>query len=220
MSDLLDNPKLNDNRDYMYSDTGFYFRQEFPIISDLIATGSKVIDLGCGNGSMMAYVLEKKAVDIIGVEITQSGIENCIKHNLLAKLGAIDKKNTYIDFKDDQFDYAICNVTLQMVMYPEVLLSEMRRISRFQIISFPNFAYFGNRFDLMFNGCMPRPMLHSYSWYNTGHIHQLSVRDFKNYCHVNNWKIMKEVNLGCFRKLADVCLQNFFSKESIFLLSK
>ena len=65
-----------------------------------------------------------------------------------------------------------------MVMYPEVLLKEMKRISKYQIISFPNFAFYKNRIDLLFNGRMPKPMLFDYKWYNTGHIHQFSISDF------------------------------------------
>jgi methionine biosynthesis protein MetW len=82
------------------------------------------------------------------------------------------------EIPDASFDYAICNVTLQMVMYPEVTLREMKRIAQCQIISFPNFAFLLNRLELLLLGRMPRRMLSGYSWYNTGHIHQFSIRDF------------------------------------------
>lgn len=216
----LDNPELNDNRDYNFSSEDFYFREEFLIIGDWIKNGSKVIDLGCGNGSLLKYLKNKNNLAIEGIEISQSGVDFCLRNNLKAKQGEIDKKETYNNYQDNQFDYAVCNVTIQMVKYPEILIKEMARISKYQIISFPNFAYFENRLDLLFNGIMPRPMLHKYSWFNTGHIHQLSNRDFKNFCKQNNLKIIKQAHFGFFKKVASLIWPNFFSKESIFLCEK
>ena len=84
-----------------------------------------------------------------------------------------------LSYADNEFDLSICHITIQMVMYPEVLLKEMKRISKFQIISFPNFAFYKNRMDLLFNGRMPKPMLFGYKWFSTGHIHQFSLKDFE-----------------------------------------
>jgi methionine biosynthesis protein MetW len=95
-----------------------------------------------------------------------------------------------------QFDYAICNVTIQMVMYPEVLVSEMKRIAHYQIISFPNFAQLLNRLDLLLRGRMPKPMLFGYDWYNTGHIHQLSVKDFLKLAEKFNLTICEQSHIG------------------------
>lgn len=216
----LDNPELNDNRNYDFSQENFYIRGEFSIISDWVKNKSKIIDLGSGNGSLMKYLKDKNDAIIEGVEISQSGVDFSLKNNLDARQGEIDKLETYSDCKNNQFDYAICNVTIQMLVYPEVALKEMARISKYQIISFPNFAYFENRLDLLFNVIMPRPMLHKYSWFNTGHIHQLSNRDFKDFCKQNNMKIIKQAHLGCFKKIANLVWSNFFSKESIFLCEK
>lgn len=217
----IDNPIINDNRDYNFSGQSFYCREEFPIINSWIKNGSKVIDLGCGNGSLMNYILKNnKNIDIFGIEISQSGVDFCQSNNLPSENNRIDVIDVYNKYKDEEFDYSVCNVTIQMLMYPENTLKEMFRISKFQIISFPNFAYFGNRLDLLFNGVMPRPMLHGYSWYNTGHIHQLSLRDFKKFCYNNNIKILRQKHLGCFKFLANLFFPNFFSKESIFLCQK
>ena len=92
--------------------------------------------------------------------------------------GRIDEA---LPWPDRSFDYALCNVTLQMVMYPEKLLSEMARVASRQIVCFPNFANLRNRLELLLMGRMPRAMLFGYSWWDTGHIHQLSVRDFEEY---------------------------------------
>ncbi|OGY86968.1 MAG: hypothetical protein A3G01_01640 [Candidatus Kerfeldbacteria bacterium RIFCSPLOWO2_12_FULL_43_9] len=95
-----------------------------------------------------------------------------------------------LPYKDKEFDYALCNVTIQMVMYPEVLLQEMKRIAKYQILSFPNFAFLPNRLDLLIRGRMPHFMIPSYKWYSTGHIHQLSINDFSDLCKELNLKIL------------------------------
>ena len=184
---FIDNPVSNDNRQYKY-DKDFYFREEFPIIADWVEEGSKIIDLGCGNGALIKFILDKKNVEIEGIERSSSGVEVCRGAGFNVVVGEIDKKETYQNYSDQQFDYAICNVTLQMVMFPEVLLQEMNRISKNLIISFPNFAHISNRLDLLFKGRMPQSMLYGYKWYNTGHIHQFSLNDFK--------KIVAKMGLG------------------------
>jgi methionine biosynthesis protein MetW len=220
MSKEIDNPQKNDNRNYLYPRDKFYFRGEFPIICDWIENNSKVIDLGCGNGSLMKYILDRKKVEIDGIEISGSGVEACKKNNLRAIVGEIDKAGTYKNYSDNQFGYAICNVTIQMVMHPEVLVKEMKRIAKNVIISFPNFAYIGNRFDLLLNGRMPKPMMYGYEWYNTGHVHQLSVEDFKNFCLKENIIINRQEHLGFLKYPAKLISSNLFSKIAIYLCGK
>jgi len=213
----LDNPLLNDNRNYDFTKESFYTRAEFPIISEWINTGAKIIDLGCGNGSLLKYLEEKKSVKSEGLEISQSGVDFCLENKLKARRAAIDELQTYANYGNQEFDYAICNVTIQMLMYPEILIQEMKRISRYQIISFPNFAYFENRLELLLCGVMPQKMLYKYRWYNTGHIHQLSIRDFLKLCDHHKIKIIKEKHLGFFGRLADFFRPNLFSKVAIYL---
>lgn len=171
----IDSPLYNDNRNYDYSIAFAEEREEYKLICELIEPNSKVIDLGCGNGSLLEKLIKEKNVKGEGVELSSSGVEACKKKGLKVLQGRIDEK---LPFDDNVFDYSICNVTIQMVMYPEVLLSEMKRISKYQIVSFPNFAFYKNRLDLLLKGRMPKPMLFGYKWYSTGHIHQLSIKDF------------------------------------------
>jgi methionine biosynthesis protein MetW len=192
MSKPLDTPGVNDNRCYDYSGHAVTQRAEYPIIVSWIPTGAKVIDLGCGNGSLLELLKREKKVNELGIELTQSGVNACLEKSLNVRMGMIDRPIEGV--ADKEFDYAICNVTLQMVMYPEILLLEMARISKYQIISFPNFAHLRNRLDLLVNGRMPQPMLFGYSWHNTGHIHQLSIRDF----------------LGCIKKMGLVVEKEFY----------
>ena len=219
-TNIIDNPKENDNRNYNYQGLDFYERAEFPIINQWLKHGSKVIDLGCGNASLIKYILDRKSVDIHGVELSLPGVRYAVGHGYKVKNGRIDEEKTYQEYSEDEFDYSICNVTLQMVMYPEIVIKQMKRISRYQIISFPNFAYLKNRIDLLINGRMPLPMLHGYSWYNTGHIHQLSIKDFKIYCLKHGIKIIDSYQLGCLKFIANYFWSNLFSKEAVYLCSK
>lgn len=216
---FIDDPQSNDNRQYNY-DENFYFRAEYPIITEWVKEGSKVIDLGCGNGALMKYILERKNVSIEGIDFSTSGVEVCKANGLKAVLGAIDQKGTYLDYSDDYFDYAICNVSLQMVSYPEIVLQEMRRISKYIIVSFPNFAHVTNRFELLFKGRMPQSMLYGYKWYNTGHIHQFSIDDFEKMIKEMDLEIVEVEHVGRWKKIANFFLPNIFSKESIYLLRK
>ncbi|MCW3464707.1 methionine biosynthesis protein MetW [Chitinophaga nivalis] len=165
----------NDNRNYNYEDYPSERRGEYEAVLDLLSPGSKVVDLACGNGALMELMINEKQCTCIGMELSPSGVATCLQKGLQVTEGRIDEK---LPYADNAFDVAVCNVTIQMVLYPETLLAEMKRISRRQIISFPNFAYFRNRLDMLLYGRMPKPMLFGYQWYNTGHIHQLSLRDF------------------------------------------
>ncbi len=217
MREVIDHPESNDNRKYDYTSQGKYWRGEFPIIAQWIDPQSTVLDLGCGNGSLMQYLIDQKQVEPIGVEISPSGVEIAQAQGLRVSLGSIDDSTVYASFADKQFDYVVCNVTLPMVSFPEVVLAQMQRVARFQIISFPNFAYLGNRLDLLVHGRYPQKMLFGYTWYSTGLIHQLSIADFKKYCREHNMQIIRSAHLGATRHLASVCFPNLFSKEGIFL---
>ncbi len=187
----------NDNRNYDYTYSDFKERTEYNLIAELVHNNSNIVDLGCGNGSLITKLIKENNCIAKGVEISSSGVEVCKRNKLDVLHGRIDEA---LPFADNEFDYAICNVTIQMVMYPEVLLSEMKRISKYQIISFPNFGFYKNRFDLLFNGRMPRPTLFGYNWFNTGHIHQLSKIDFEELINkiggmrIKNIKMLKPKN--------------------------
>lgn len=171
----IDIPQNNDNRNYDYSNFKDSNRLEYSTVIDFIRPNSRVVDLGCGNGALLARLKNEKNIVESGIEISESGVEICQKRGLQVQLGRIDER---LPFVDNAFDYAICNVTIQMVTYPEILLKEMKRVSKYQIISFPNFAFWKNRIELLISGRMPQKMLFGYSWYSTGHIHQLSISDF------------------------------------------
>jgi len=217
----IDDPFKNDNRQYDFTHHLNDERREFPIISELIPHGSKVIDLGCGNGTLLLHLQKERHASVKGVELIASGVEMCRRKNLDVVQGRIDER---LPFEDNSFDYAVCNVTIQMVMYPEVLLSEMKRIARFQIISFPNFAFYKNRLELMFHGVMPAYLLYGYQWYNTGHIHQLSLKNFNHLVHSISGLLIRKLHYeevsNPIKNSLIKAFPNLFMPIPIFLLEK
>lgn len=210
---------MMNTRDYIFKENYVTSRLEYEVICEWIPKDSVVVDLACGDGSLLSK-LQKKGIMGIGVEISESGVKSGMKKGVKMIKGRADQ---ILNFKDKEFDYAVCNVSIQMVSYPEILFSEMMRVSKRQIISFPNFGFFLNRLEMIVKGRMPKTMLFGYQWYSTGHIHQLSVADFLDFCVKNNIKILKQKHLH-YRKIPPFLypildlFPNFFSLTSIFMV--
>jgi len=212
---------MNDNRKYKYSTKSTTDRPEFYIIREWVEPGKRIIDLGCGDGSLLE-ILKTKNICGTGLDLSTTAIKSAKSKGLTAIRKKIDAK---LPFPNNSFDYSICCVTLQMVMYPEILLSEMVRISKKQIISFPNFAFILNRLDLLLNGKFPRFMLFGYSWYSTGHIHQLSIRDFELYIESLKLKVIERkpfifTKLGRIPGMLLGANPNFWASSVVYLLEK
>ncbi|MEJ5263063.1 MAG: methionine biosynthesis protein MetW [Ignavibacterium sp.] len=218
---MIDQPNQNDNRNYNYSGFEDFERPDYKYIVELVKENSSIIDLGCGNGSLIKLLKETKKCEVKGIELSESGVNIANGKGLDVIQGRIDET---LPFNDNQFDYAICHVTIQMVMYPEILLREMKRIAKFQIISFPNFAFYKNRIELLLKGRMPKKMLFGYKWYNTGHIHQLSVKDFIDLVNeIPGLNILKQTYIKTnspFKNIMMRLFPNLFQQISIFLLKK
>ena len=218
---MIDHPLHNDNRSYDYEGFRDTDRPDYADIVSMIPHGSRVIDLGCGNGALLQRLEKERSVTGTGVEISESGVQICRSKGLTVYQARIDEP---LPYGDDVFEYAICHVTIQMVMYPEILVQEMRRIARFQIISFPNFAFYKNRLELLTRGRMPKRMLFGYRWYSTGHIHQLSMSDFLELVReIGGLKIIKQKSpstTGRLKRLVMSAFPNLLQPLFIVLLQK
>ena len=218
---MIDDPKVTDNRNYDYSHYTSSQRNEYSQIVSLIPQHSKVLDLGSGNGSLLELLRSQKQCEALGVEISQTGVDVSLQKGLRVIHGSID---TSLPFSENEFDFAVCNVTMQMVNYPEQLLREMKRVAKASIVSFPNFGFYRNRLEMLLNGAMPTTMLFGYQWFNTGHIHQLSFQDFlKLVDFVGGLKVNKVLYTPSGSGLKDLgqkLLPNLFSMTPIILLTK
>ena len=195
--------------------------KDFNVISNMIPTRSCVIDVGCGDGSLLKYLDKNKNINGRGLEIDQDKIRECLAKGISVIQG--DADIDLADYPDKSFDYSILTYTLQATKRPKKVLEELVRISNKAIVSFPNFGYWKIRMHLLINGTMPISNELSYSWYETPNLHFCTIFDFIDLCKKTNIKIENKVNLK--RHLIQDYKQkswvdNCFSESGMFLISK
>ena len=163
-------------------------RPDLDIIQHWIRPGSRVLDLGCGDGSLLEYLKIHRDVSEIGLEISPEKIQKCLARgvNVIEQ----DLNKSLANFKDKSFDTVLFTQTLQAVSYPDVLIDEMLRIGRNCIVTFPNFGHWRARLYLTTKGRMPVSNFMPYQWYNTPNIHFCTVRDFDVLCREKQIKII------------------------------
>lgn len=161
----------------------------YDLVSGDIGEGSKVLDLGCGDGVLLQLLQRNKHIIGFGVEISEDGVSKCVEKGLYCYHGDIDEGLS--DYKNQSFDYVILNQTLQSTKKPEYVIKEIMRISNNAIISFPNYGYIKMRLQFLLTGKMPKNILQPYEWYETPDIHHLTINDFYNFCKLNNFNIKK-----------------------------
>lgn len=191
----------------------------YSIIQNLIEENSTILDLGCGDGTLME-LLKNKNIKVQGIEINQDNVIKCLEKGLSVIQGDIDKGLK--EYLDKTYDYVILNSTLQSTQKPDYVIREMLRVGKKIIVSFPNFAYWRVRFYLFFKGKMPKSKMLPFEWYNTPNIHLLTIEDFYEFSKKNNIKIEKticmkkgEISHNIFSRL----FNNFFAQEVIFICS-
>jgi methionine biosynthesis protein MetW len=190
----------------------------YDLIIEEIPEGSRVLDLGCGDGTLLSELRDKKGVDGFGVEISAAGLSQCLEKGLYCCQGDID--DGLSDYKDNSFDYVIINQTLQDVKKPEFVVNEIMRICLNTIVSFPNLGFILNRFQLMFKGEMPKNKLLPYEWFESPNIHLLSINDFLRYCRINHYPIKKELHFSIRPDGERVVKHypNLFAQYGLFIL--
>ena len=154
-------------------------RPDFAAIAAWIPKGASVLDLGCGDGSLLRYLKETRAVRGYGVEINDLDIVSCIANGV--NVIQNDLESGLSDFEDDSFDFVILSQTLQATRHTEALIREMLRVGREGIVSFPNFGYWKNRLNVL-RGNMPVSRDLPYQWYDTPNVHLCTLHDFEMFC--------------------------------------
>lgn len=196
-------------------------RLNYSIITDIVDKGAKVLDLGCGDGTLLAQLTEEKGVNGIGIEINQDAVISSIEKGLSVIQGDIDEGLK--GFQDKKYDWVILNQTLQSTEKPDYVVDEMLRVGKKAVVSFPNFAYWKVRFYLFFTGHMPKSKILPFEWYDTPNIHLLTINDFYKFCKKRDIKILKSVYMtraNVKKNFLMKFLSNFFTEEVIFVISK
>ena len=195
-------------------------KTEFKIISDLIDKNSHVLDVGCGDGILMEFLIKEKKVNIRGIEISKAKVQNCIAKGLTIIEG--NAEDDLRQFPNKSFDYVILSQTLQAFLNPEKVIDELLRIGKQAIVTIPNFGYWKIGLHLLLKGTMPVTKTLPDEWYNTANIHLCTIKDFVNFSRSKNFKLSKSIALKNDQKSfitnSNLNRKNFISNLGIFLI--
>ena len=173
-------------------------RPDLQLIADWIPAGSRVLDLGCGDGQLLAYLQNHKQAAAYGVDFDVANVVRCVQVGVNAIQG--DLEAGLAEFEDQRFDYVILSQTIQAMRHTEEILNEMLRVGREAIVTFPNFGYWQNRWQIM-QGHMPVSDDMPYQWYNTPNIHWCMLGDFEALCTKNGIRIRERVVMANGRQV-------------------
>ena len=197
-------------------------KPEYQIISNIITENSRVLDVGCDDGTLMEFLKQNKKVDIRGIEISKKKVQICISKGLTVIEG-----NAELDLKqfpNESFDYVILGQTLQAFVNPEIVILELLRVGKKAIVTIPNFGHWKVRLNLLFKGTMPVTETLPNDWYNTPNIHMCTIKDFFKFSKIMNFKIFNSLALANknVSKInnSNLFIKNLFSELGIFLIEK
>ena len=195
-------------------------KKEFEVISQIIKNNKRVLDVGCGDGTLMEYLKNNQQNDVRGLEPQKEFVQKCISKGLSVIEGDAEKELS--QFQEKSFDYVVLSQTLQAFFNPEEVLNHLLRIGKQTIVSIPNFGYGKVRLHLLFKGTMPITKNLPNEWYNTPNLHMCTIKDFVNFCNKKNIKIDKSMCLTN-EKISEITSKNMgskniFSQLGIFLI--
>ncbi|SLN26225.1 methionine biosynthesis protein MetW [Oceanibacterium hippocampi] len=197
-------------------------RDDLLLIAEMVAANSRVLDVGCDDGSLLAFLARHSNVDARGIEISQAGVNSCVSRGLSVIQG--DADTDLVDYPADSFDYAILSQTLQAMRQPRTVLNELLRVGRRAIVSFPNFGFWKVRLDLLLRGRMPMTDALDAAWYETPNIHFCTILDFVLLCRDLGITIEQSIITGQtgkpLRHLGTGRVANLFGATGVFLLSR
>lgn len=193
-------------------------RVDLSVIANWIEPESRVLDLGCGKGELLSYLIHHKRVKGMGLEIDEESLLACVEKGI--PVIQRDINLSLQDVEDQSFDYVIIGQTLQQLRHPDQLILESLRIGRYVIVSFPNFGYYRIRFSLLFSGRMPKSKALPYEWYNTPNIHLMTLQDFKDFCKNYNIDVHQWYYFWQKRGGKWMVFPNWFASGCIALMSR
>ncbi len=197
-------------------------RNDLRLIADLIEPNTRVLDVGCGDGALIAHLSNKKNVDARGIEISQEGVNACVALGLSVIQG--DADTDLVTYPENAFDYVILGQTLQATRDPKKVIQALLRIGENAVVSFVNFGHWRNFILLAFQGRMPVPLKTEYHWFNSPDIHLCTIKDFVNLCDTLDLQIKKCISLNRDNSTRNIKSRsrfaNLFSEQAIFLLKQ
>jgi methionine biosynthesis protein MetW len=197
-------------------------KKEFKVIADLLPENTRVLDVGCGDGSLMSLLVKEKNIEVRGLELEKQNVQKCIYKGLPVIQG--NAETELHQFPTQSFDYVILSQTLQAFYNPEKVLKELLRIGKSVIVSIPNFGYWRVRTSLLFFGKMPVTKNLPNMWYNTPNLHMCTIKDFYKFCHERDIKLDKALALQNEKTSsiseANLNIKNLSAELGIFLLEK
>jgi methionine biosynthesis protein MetW len=192
-------------------------RPDLAIIAANVAPGSRALDVGCGDGELMASLRDVKQADVRGLEIDAANVSLAVARGLSVVQGDADTDLVY--YPDDAFDYAILSQTLQTARMPDRVLNDLLRIGRRAFVSFPNFAYWKVRWGLLWGGRMPVTPALPVSWHETENIHQLTIDDFRAFIAERGIEVEDAWFLTGNRRISSAAA-NWRAEHAVFLLKR
>lgn len=190
-------------------------RPDLAIIADNVAPGARVLDVGCGDGALMAALRDTKGVDARGLEIDAGNVAAAVSRGLSVIQG--DADSDLAGYPDASFDYAILSQTLQTTRRPDLVLEHLLRIGRHAFVSFPNFAHWRVRTSLLWGGRMPVTRLLPEQWYDTPNIHHVTIDDFRAFLRTGGVTMEGAWFLSGDKRTTSAGA-NFFAEHAVFLL--
>ena len=197
-------------------------KKEFQIISELIENNKRVLDVGCGDGTLMKHLKDNKNIDTRGLEISKNNVQLCISKGLSVIEGNAERDLQ--QFPDLSFDYVILSQTLQAFYNPEKVIDDLLRVANKAIVTIPNFGFWKVRLHLFFQGTMPVTKHLPNEWYNTPNLHMCTIKDFVNFCTHKKINLFKSLALH-EEKESDINnknlnIKNLLSELGIFLIER
>jgi methionine biosynthesis protein MetW len=197
-------------------------KNEFKVIADLIEKNTRVLDVGCADGTLMKFLKDNKNIDIRGLELSKDKVQECIAKGLTVIEGNAEKDLK--QFPDKSFDYVVLSQTLQAFLNPEVVISELLRVGKKAIVTIPNFGYWKVRLHLLTKGTMPITKTLPDEWYNTPNLHMCTIKDFVYFVKSRNFKVFKSLALNdqhvSLINNTNLGIKNLFADLGIFLIEK
>jgi methionine biosynthesis protein MetW len=196
-------------------------RRDLKLIAEMVDPGARVLDIGCGDGALLAFLVRHKNVDGRGMELSQSGVNACVGHGLSVIQGDADRDLEA--YPTGAFDVVVLSQTLQATRQPRKVVETLVRIGRRAIVSFPNFGFWRIRLHLLLRGRMPVSHLLSNPWYETPNIHLCTIRDFVTLCDEIGVRVERSVTLDRLGQPYSLdphgSLANLLAEQGIFVLS-